>query len=99
MFNHLRLTVGVTSKVFIQAFLSAKPRIQCEPDLLDAFLADSDDLASLLQDPIIQRTFHELTIDVIMTKHSFNWLHTDSAIGILDKIADYFHYGGQTYMS
>jgi hypothetical protein len=28
-----------------------------------------------------------------MSERSFNWIHTDSAIAILDRIADYFHYG------
>lgn len=83
----------MTSKVFIQAFVAAKSRIQREADLLDAFLVDSDDLATLMQEATIQRIFHELTIDVIMAEQSFNWVHADSAIAILDRIADYFHYG------
>lgn len=73
--------------------MTAKSRIQREPDLLDAFMVDTDDLAALMQEPTVQKIFNELTIDVIMVEHSFNWLHTDSAISILDRIADYFHYG------
>lgn len=89
----MRLDEGVTSKNFIQTFVAAKSRIQREPDLLDAFLVDSDDLAILMQEATVQKIFHELTINVIMAERSFNWIHTDSAISILDRISDYIHYG------
>ncbi|KAI6183720.1 hypothetical protein M3Y97_00519200 [Aphelenchoides bicaudatus] len=90
--NHLRLNEGVISKIFIQAFVAAKTRIQREPDLLDVFLVDADDMSELMKETTVQRIFHELTVDIIMAERSFNWVHSDSAIGILDKIADYFHY-------
>jgi hypothetical protein len=83
----------VTSKAFIGTFITAKSRFQREPDLLDGFLFDSDDIASFLQDPLIQKTFHAMTIDYIMLERTFNWLNTDSAISILDRVADYLHYG------
>jgi hypothetical protein len=83
----------VTSKYFTQAFIAAKARIQRDPELMDAFLEDVEDLTGILQDVTIQKIFHELTIDVLMTEHSFNWIHIDSAISILDRISDFFHYG------
>jgi len=91
-FNYLRLNEGVSSKHFVQSFVAAKSRIQRDPDLLDVFLVDSDDLSELLQEQSIQKIFHELTVEVLMADQSFNWIHTDSAIAILDKICDYLHY-------
>lgn len=92
-FNHLRLNGGVLSKEFTGSLIIAKSRIQREPDLLDGFLVDADDMSALMKEPGIQKMFQELTIDVITADQSFNWIHTDSAISILDRICDYFQYG------
>ncbi|KAI6229867.1 hypothetical protein M3Y99_01122400 [Aphelenchoides fujianensis] len=90
--NHLRLNEGIASVECVRALLSAKPRLQRNPELLDTLVVDAEDLTALLQDPQMHAMFHELTVDVLMAKHQFNWIHLDSAIGILNMIADFFNY-------
>ncbi|KAI6172246.1 hypothetical protein M3Y98_00951700 [Aphelenchoides besseyi] len=94
--NHLRLNEGITSKPFTSSILAAKSRIQRNPELLDLFLVDSEDITSLLGDSKIESMFNELTIDVLMSKHQFNWIHLDSAIAILNLIGDFFKYDETT---
>ncbi|KAI6197156.1 hypothetical protein M3Y94_01190900 [Aphelenchoides besseyi] len=94
--NYLRYNEGLTSKSFTSSILAAKPRIQQNPELLDYLLIYSEDMSSLLDDSTIESMFNELTIDVLMSKHQFNWVHVDSAITILNQIGDFFKYDETT---
>uniref|UniRef100_A0A1I7SSD9 Condensin complex subunit 3 n=2 Tax=Bursaphelenchus xylophilus TaxID=6326 RepID=A0A1I7SSD9_BURXY len=94
--NYIRLRSGVSSSEYIQAFDSAKLRIQNSPEILDFILSESEELCDLLRENLIRNVFNDLTVNILMVKGFPNWILVDSAILILDKIADFFDYDEDT---
>lgn len=94
--NHLRLRAGASSAESIRALLASSTRLQRNPELLSAVYNDFNELSALVRERDIEKMFRELTINIIeasSTRHASNWIHVDSAIAILDYIADFLHYG------
>ena len=94
--NYLRLHAGAMSADCIRALLASHSRLQRNPELLPAVFTDFDELSALLKEQNVEAMFRQLTIGVLATansKRASNWIHVDSAISILDYIADFLHYG------